>query len=500
MQYRNIKFINNNNLAMVVCFLLAARCVCTFFIPLADPTEGRYATISKQMAQSGDWLTPQIMINGEMIPFEGKPPLFFWIDALSIKLLGANEFAARLPNMMFFAFSLGFMWLILKSYQDAATAWRAVFFTISSVVLFIAAGLVIVDILLMATISGSLLAHYAFLMETNQRIRKIWSLTVFVMLAAGFMTKGPVAILLFAMPLCLWTAYNRDWKMLKEYKWFTGALLFLILTVPWFALSEIKHPGFCKYFFVNENFLRFISHDYGDKYGNGHLHIRGTAILMMIAAACPWSIIAIYLLIKKRQTAAISSLLKDGKDSFLLIAVLSTTLFWAMARQLLITYMFPMVPIFSAWLAIYIRKLSNIEKKEYPLFNSHAVSICLITVLCMTAASPVISRCKSAKGIIEIAEDMIEAPSGIYFLRTTPYSAYFYASDKIIRHKEIPVEKSIEIASKNTDRNIVYIVRTKYLDRLPACGKKNICVLRKFGNYTMFQTFSQITHTDKPAK
>ncbi|MDB6168210.1 MAG: glycosyl transferase family 39, partial [Verrucomicrobia bacterium] len=74
-------------LAVVVLFtLLGSR-------GLNEPDEGRYAEIGREMAVSGDWLVPHL--NG----FEHfqKPPLLYWLTALSMRLLGPNEWAARLP-------------------------------------------------------------------------------------------------------------------------------------------------------------------------------------------------------------------------------------------------------------------------------------------------------------------------------------------------------------------------------------------------------------------
>ena len=61
--------------------------------PLWDTDEGMHAETSKEMVESGDWIVPHF--NGE--PFYDKPPLFTWLVALSFKLLGFNELAARLP-------------------------------------------------------------------------------------------------------------------------------------------------------------------------------------------------------------------------------------------------------------------------------------------------------------------------------------------------------------------------------------------------------------------
>src|SRR5438477_3679983 len=60
--------------------------------PLANPDEGRYSEISREMAASGDWITPRL--NG--IKYFEKPPLQYWATAIAFKLFGENEYSARL--------------------------------------------------------------------------------------------------------------------------------------------------------------------------------------------------------------------------------------------------------------------------------------------------------------------------------------------------------------------------------------------------------------------
>ena len=60
--------------------------------PLAHPDEGRYSEISREMAASGDWLTPRL--NG--VKYFEKPPLQYWASAAALKVFGDHEFAARL--------------------------------------------------------------------------------------------------------------------------------------------------------------------------------------------------------------------------------------------------------------------------------------------------------------------------------------------------------------------------------------------------------------------
>src|SRR5258706_548926 len=64
--------------------------------PLLLPDEGRYVGVAWEMLRSGDWLTPTL--NG--LPFFHKPPLFYWLTAASMSVLGPNEWAARLAPML----------------------------------------------------------------------------------------------------------------------------------------------------------------------------------------------------------------------------------------------------------------------------------------------------------------------------------------------------------------------------------------------------------------
>jgi 4-amino-4-deoxy-L-arabinose transferase-like glycosyltransferase len=64
--------------------------------PLALPDEGRYVGVAWEMVRSGDWLTPTL--NG--LPYFHKPPLFYWLTAVSIKAFGTVDLAMRLASML----------------------------------------------------------------------------------------------------------------------------------------------------------------------------------------------------------------------------------------------------------------------------------------------------------------------------------------------------------------------------------------------------------------
>ena len=59
---------------------------------LWSPDEGRYAEIPREMVVSGDYITPRL--NG--VKYFEKPPLFYWLQSISIRLFGVNEWSLRL--------------------------------------------------------------------------------------------------------------------------------------------------------------------------------------------------------------------------------------------------------------------------------------------------------------------------------------------------------------------------------------------------------------------
>src|ERR1700676_2126119 len=78
--------------------IVATLYVCYFShlgaIGFVGPDEPRYAWIARDIAETGDWVTPHLY--GQ--PWFEKPPLFYWGAALSFKLFGVSEAAARLPS------------------------------------------------------------------------------------------------------------------------------------------------------------------------------------------------------------------------------------------------------------------------------------------------------------------------------------------------------------------------------------------------------------------
>ncbi len=462
------------------------------FLPVMDPSEGRYAQVSKDMASSGDYITPQIWIDGKLVPFWGKPPLFFWLNATSIKIFGTNEFAVRLPSALCGFLLILLIYFVLRRYRDEETAFTAALITFSCGGFFFIAGIVLLDMCLTMFTAGAWLCYYAFLQERDRRIRRYFSIAVFILLALGFLTKGPVALAMFGIPVFCWTLLNNRWQTLKNHAWVAGIILFLAITVPWFWLAEIKTPGFLHYFFINENLLRFIKHDYGDLYGTGHRFPHGTAIGFILLSTMPWSLILLSIaIVTFRKTgksfkALISSktqwfkLLQlpgetGDKYDFFIIGFLSITLFWCFARQLLLYYLLPAVPAAAIYGAILLKHY-RITLKQILTITAVTVSLYIIA---LGGLAFTLGENKSTKGVIAQVKSSAyykQHNRKIVVVRRMPYSAYFYGDNMIIPHGKEAVNASIKRGFDLKEN--IYITKHKYLKRIDPSLKKQLTVTK----------------------
>ncbi|HKR03595.1 MAG TPA: glycosyltransferase family 39 protein, partial [Bacteroidia bacterium] len=107
---------SKNTFYLLIIFVSAV----FFFIPflgkvhLFDWDEINFAESAREMIVTGNYSRVQINFQ----PFWEKPPLFFWLQAVSMHLFGINEFAARLPNAILGIISLVTFYFIGKKNKD----------------------------------------------------------------------------------------------------------------------------------------------------------------------------------------------------------------------------------------------------------------------------------------------------------------------------------------------------------------------------------------------
>jgi len=224
--------------------------------PLLDPDEGRYAEIPREMAASGDWVTPRL---NDLKYFE-KPPLQYWMTAAAYRAFGQSPWSSRLWSfaLAFACLPLVFAWT-RRLYGDRAG--RAALLALAVSPYFAIVGhLNLLDsgftFWLTATVLAFLRAQTS---EPGSSAERKWMLLCWVSAALAVLSKGIVVGVLAGGSLIVYSALERDARPWKRLHLAPGIPLFLCVSAPWFILVSRRNPDFLQFFFVHEHFARFLT-------------------------------------------------------------------------------------------------------------------------------------------------------------------------------------------------------------------------------------------------
>ena len=224
--------------------------------PLFNPDEGRYAEIPREMVASGDWIVPHL--NG--LVYIEKPPLQYWATALSLELLGNNEFAARLYTALSALGSILAVALTARRLWGGAAGFRAAAILAGMLLFVILGQLLTLDMSLTLYLTVALCAFLAAQRSAEEGSSpRGWMLLAWAATGLGMLTKGLVAAAIPGAVLVLYSAYTRDFKPWRRLHALAGVPLFLVITAPWYVLAARRIPDFLEFFFVHEHFARYLT-------------------------------------------------------------------------------------------------------------------------------------------------------------------------------------------------------------------------------------------------
>lgn len=419
---------------LFLCEISLLRLALNAFMPLIDPSEARYAMICRIMAESGNFLEPKLVYEGVLMNFEGKPPLCFQAGAAACRVLGVNLFAVRLPSTLFAAALLAVMYGVLRRIRGEAVAQLSVLLALASSVFFLYAGLCMTDMALAFCVCSAVFAYMLFDHETVRLNKKLASVGFFAALGLGMLVKGPVALVMAGLPIFLFVLLGNRWRDLANHAWISGLAAFVLIAAPWFVLMERANPGFLHYFFVNENFKRFLFKEYGDRFGAGRETFRGMAFVWFLLTNLPTVLIPLFFLWSKDGRGKLAGVFRKTAlaNDLPMLGFLSITLFWCLTSRVLIYYVLPTAPFFAAWLADRLIAWDCADRAG----SGNALRIGLYAIPLATCAAfasfPFVAEHWTDKmpgGFFKKAAALVPDGQHFYFYREVPYSAYFYLGD-----------------------------------------------------------------------
>ena len=354
-------------------------------LPLIDRDEGRYAEGAREMLASGDWLVPRLF----GVPYLEKPPLFFWLTAVSCGLVGVGEVGARLVSALAAAAGVIFTGLFSrKVFGPQSGALTAVVLATSGLY-FVLARVVITDMLFSVLVACALMSW--FFAETEERS----FLPFWLLAAAATLTKGPVAAVLCGLTGIGYLAVERRLGSLCTARFWIGLPAFLAVVFCWFALVEIRYPGYANFYVYKEHMLRVA----GDEHREAFLWY----LPWVLAGMLPWTPIAVALAPAiGRRVAERSAQGRAARFAAIWAAVV--LVFFSIPRGKLVPYLLPMFPALSILLGDALAGwLDGRASPAAVRRGFRTIAACLVLAVCALPFAVRVSPVPLSSGLVVLA-------------------------------------------------------------------------------------------------
>ena len=408
--------------------LLLIRLLSMGWYPLMDSTEARYADVARRMVEKSDWITLWFT---DTDPFWGKPPFSFWLTALSFKLFGQNEFAARLPH---FLSSLGVVALALYPVKNRGGRWilHVSVLLFAALLFMVSSAAVITDMTLTLGSTLVMVSVWQLLQSPeNSKSNLQWHGWMGLGWVIGFLAKGPLVLVVCGAPIFLWALYQKQLLILwTRIAWIKGLLGVMLFTLPWYILAELKTPGFLNYFIVGEHFQRFVDTAWaGDKYGVAHAETRGEIWFDAFIATLPWTLLLPLLAIiaKIRSLPKAPSLTPNtqGEHSYWLLWGLWPCVFFTFSGNILWTYVLPGLPALAILLAFWTTRIKS-STVEWVLSCGVLATLAGLLFYVDQCRDSDYAYRKVTVSVVSDYQKRAQHAEPLYFFGDVPFSASYY--------------------------------------------------------------------------
>ncbi len=266
---------------LIICGLLLLSATNAFWmlsVGTLDSHECFVSVTAREMLQSGDWIMPTC--NGQLRL--NKTPLSYWLVGITAKITGkVDEFSARLPSAVFAFLSAAVVlyfvnrWLGFRVAVISTSVWATSLAYVRS------SHNARPDMALVFFVMLCLLSFYTAASAENRRRQIIYAIVFWISFALANLAKGPAPVPYVLIPVVVYAAVFRQWKLLPKLLPVVGLIIFLTITLPWLLTVAER---------VNWNLViwkyEFIDRFFGD-YAPGNYPVF-YYLLIMFKYITPW--------------------------------------------------------------------------------------------------------------------------------------------------------------------------------------------------------------------
>lgn len=406
--------------------------------PLNNPDEGRYASVSYNMIIHKDYVTPKVF----EAPFLDKPPVYYWLQAGIFKAFGINNSTIRFWPMVAGVLGIAFVYLSSLLLFNRKTAILASSILATAPVYFFSARYANLDLELAVFVTISLLS---FLLGTKfypSKQGKILYLVAYIFAGIGFLTKGLIAILFPVVIIGIWILIFRKWKVILQMQILPGILIILAIISPWIYFAMQANNNFIDYFFIYQQFSRFLS----TEYFNAKMPFWFYFIVVLVGFGA-WSALLV------GSLKEIKASIKEKKTNFeylvfLLIWIIFIFIFFSIPKSKLIGYI---LPIFPAIAIVIGYCYSNVNKASLSIKVAAILQFILLVALII--AQIIISRVN----LIWIGSSYYPYMFIPLLLMVIPFILLFKKSDFLTYHYFISIIGIIILITANAYSKYMYV-------------------------------------------
>ena len=302
-------------------------------VGLLGPDEPRYASIAREMARSGDWVTPRL--NGS--PWFEKPALYYWAAAAGFRVFTTPEDAARVPSGIFALCAVLGLVVVARRFYGPATAFAAAFMLPATVAMTGFARAAATDMPFAASLTLTMVAGAFLLLEDHPAHTEAIAAAFGAALGLAVLAKGPAAILLAGGSAAVWAIATGNIR--RSFRLFhpAGVVAFAVLALPWYALCAARNPGFLRIFLLEHNMERFLTNRYQ------HQQPFWFFVPVILLAVFPWTVLVVPALADGWRTLR-GAEWRNSPGMYFAAWVLLPFVFFSASQSKLPGYILPAIP------------------------------------------------------------------------------------------------------------------------------------------------------------
>jgi len=340
------------------------------FIDLFEEDACQYANIAMEMLQRKSFFEIYHFGNNYL----DKPPLLFWLSAISYLLFGISDVAYRLPSFLFTILGLYSAYKLAASLYTRNTGIVALIILLSCQAYFIFNHDVRTDTLLTASVIFAIWQLYEYI--HHQKIKNL--IFGFTGIGLAMLSKGPIGAIVPLLAFVPDVIYRGRWKVILKWHWLFGIMIVLLILTP-MLIGLYRQYGMhgIRFYFWEQSFGRITGENVWDNNPDPFFLYHS-----FLWAFAPWSLLAVYAVFERCKKIFREIKYRQPKtEIFTLCGIVFPFISLSLSNFQLPHYIFVLFPLFAVIRAGVIEKMIVAMPRTFNVFHYIQFGISVIVII-----------------------------------------------------------------------------------------------------------------------